>query len=311
MSQQPALIIMAAGIGSRYGGLKQVDPVGPNGEIVIDYSIYDALRAGFGKIIFLIRKEIEEIFHEKVGQAIDQRIETAYVLQDLDNVPAGFSVPPGRVKPWGTAHAVLCCKDAVDRPFAVVNADDFYGLGAYQVLANHLRQTGDPAGGPASRPSDYSMVGYVLRNALSDHGSVARGVCTITPDGYLDSVHERTRIEKFGEAVKYSENGVDWVDIPADSTVSMNTWGFTPSIFAELQARFPAFLERNAVNLLKAEFFLPDVVNELLVEGRVRVKVLPTGEKWFGVTYPQDRPIVQQAIRERIQQGVYPEKLWG
>lgn len=304
--QQPALIIMAAGIGSRYGGLKQVDPFGPNGEIVIDYSMYDALRAGFGKIIFLIRKEIEDIFHEKVGRAVEQRVETQYVLQDLGDLPPGYRVPEGRVKPWGTGHAVLCCREAVDRPFAVINSDDFYGPGAFQALAGHLRQARDSDG-----LYDYSMVGYVLRNALSEHGSVARGVCTVTPDGCLESVHERTRIEKFGEAVRYTENGADWVDIPADSTVSMNTWGFTPSIFAELQARFPAFLERNAANLVKAEFFLPDVVNELIVEGRARVKVLPTEEKWFGVTYPQDRPVVQQAIRERIAQGIYPERLWG
>lgn len=310
MSQQPALIIMAAGIGSRYGGLKQVDPVGPSGEIVIDYSIYDALRAGFGKIVFLIRKEIEDIFHEKVGRKIEQRAETAYILQDLHNLPPGFSVPEGRSKPWGTAHAVLCCANAVNGPFAVINADDFYGPGAFQVLAAYLRQACDPPGAPVSGPYDYSMVGYVLRNALSEHGSVARGVCTVTPDGYLASVHERTRIEKFGETVRYTENGVDWVDIPAGSTVSMNTWGFTPSIFTELQVRFPAFLKRNAANLLKAEFFLSDLVNELLVEKRARVTVLPTSEKWFGVTYPQDRPIVQQAIQERIQQGIYPEKLW-
>ncbi len=307
MSQQPALIIMAAGIGSRYGGLKQVDPVGPNGEIIIDYSIYDALRAGFGKIVFLIRKEIEEIFHEKIGQEVDPRVETQYVLQDLCSLPPGFRVPEGRVKPWGTGHAVLCCKGAVSGPFAVINSDDFYGLGAFQTLAGYLRQACDLSDGPY----DYSMVGYVLRNALSEHGSVARGVCTITPDGYLASVRERTRIEKFGEAVRYTENGIDWVEIPADSTVSMNTWGFTPSIFTELEARFPNFLERNAGNLVKAEFFLPDVVNELLAEGRARVKVLPTGEKWYGVTYPQDRAIVQQAIREKIRQGVYPERLWG
>jgi hypothetical protein len=307
MSQQPALLIMAAGIGSRYGGLKQVDPVGPHGEIVIDYAIYDALRAGFDKIVFLIRKEIEDVFREKVGRSVEQRVETEYVMQDLANLPPGFSVPEGRVKPWGTGHAVLSCRGAIDKPFGVINADDFYGPQAFAALADYLRQACDPQGGPY----DYSMVGYVLRNALSDHGSVARGVCTLTQDGYLESVRERTRIEKFGEAVKYSENGVDWVDIPADSTVSMNTWGFTPSIFPELEAHFPAFLAKNAGNLLKAEYFLPEVVNDLLKTGQARVKVLPTHEKWFGVTYPQDRPVIQAAIRERIQQGIYPEKLWA
>ncbi len=307
MSQQPALIILAAGIGSRYGGLKQVDPLGPNGEIVIDYSIYDAIRAGFGKIIFLIREEIEEIFRDKIGRKVEQIIDTQYVRQELGNLPPGFSVPEGRVKPWGTGHALLCCKNAVDRPFAVINADDFYGLGAFQALSGHLLRACDAPG----MPYTYSMVGYVLRNALSENGSVARGVCSVTPDGHLASVHERTRIEKFGDAVRYTENGVDWVDLPADSIVSMNTWGFTPSIFGELQKRFPTFLERNAANLLKAEFFLPDVVNELIVEGRAQVKVLRTDEKWFGVTYPQDRPVVQDAIRERIRRGIYPEKLWG
>jgi NDP-sugar pyrophosphorylase family protein len=307
MSQQPALLIMAAGIGSRYGGLKQVDPVGPHGEIVIDYAIYDALRAGFDKIVFLIRKEIEDIFREKVGRTVDRRVETEYVLQDLANLPPGFSVPEGRVKPWGTGHAVLCCQRAIDKPFGVINADDFYGPQAFAVLADYLRQACDPQGGP----HDYSMVGYVLRNALSEHGSVARGVCVVSPDGYLESVHERTRIAKFGDEVKYTENGVDWIDIPADSTVSMNTWGFTPSIFGELETHFPAFLERNAANLLKAEYFLPDLVNELLQAGQARVKVLPTHEKWYGVTYPQDRPIVQEAIHQRIQQGIYPEKLWS
>ncbi len=307
MSQQPALLIMAGGIGSRYGGLKQVDPVGPHGEIIIDYSIYDALRAGFDKIVFLIRKDIEEIFREKVGRTVEQRVETEYVMQDLGNVPPGFTLPEGRVKPWGTGHAVLCCKNAIDRPFAVINADDFYGAEAFTVLAGHLREARDPVGGPYN----YSMVGFVLRNTLSDYGSVARGVCTVSPDGYLESIHERTRIEKFGEAVRYTENGVDWVDIPPGSTVSMNMWGFTPSVFPELEARFPAFLKRSAGNILKAEYFLPEVVNELLDEGKARVRVLPTSEKWFGVTYPQDRPIVQEAVRARIQQGLYPEKLWA
>jgi dTDP-glucose pyrophosphorylase len=302
---QPALIIMAAGIGSRYGGLKQVDPIGPHGEIVIDYAIYDALRAGFGSIVFLIRREIEDVFREKIGRTIERRADVTYVYQDLDNVPAGDAVPPERKKPWGTAHAVLCCKNAVRVPFAAINADDFYGRDAFQSLAAYLSQACDRDG-----RYDYSMVGYVLGNTLSENGSVARGICEVTPDGYLARVTERTRIERRDGQIQYSDNGVDWVSLPEGSIVSMNMWGFTPGFFNELEARFPVFLAKNAGNILKAEFFLPSVVNQLLEEGKASVRVLPTDEKWFGVTYPADRPTVQAAIRDLIQQGLYPEKLW-
>lgn len=306
MRQQPALIVMAGGIGSRYGGLKQVEPIGPNGEIVIDYAIHDALRAGFGKVIFVIRREIEDIFRERIGRKVEQRVDTSYVFQDIENIPPGFSVPAGRKKPWGTGHAVLSCKGAVDRPFAVINSDDFYGPGAFTALADFLGEASDPVGGPYA----YAMVGYVLRNTLSEHGSVARGVCEVTAEGYLAGVQERTRIQPFDGEIRYSENGIDWTPISGDSLVSLNTWGFTPSFIGELEARFPVFLEENAGNLEKAEYFLPDVVNDLLQEGRARVKVLPVAEKWFGVTYPADRPAVQEAIRERVRRGVYPEKLW-
>jgi NDP-sugar pyrophosphorylase family protein len=307
VSQKPALIIMAAGIGSRYGGLKQVDPIGPNGEIVIDYAIYDALRAGFGKVVFLIRKDIEEVFRERIGRKIEQHAETIYAFQELSNVPAGFTLPEERKKPWGTGHAVLSCKGLVDEPFAVINADDFYGPGAFQALADRLCQSHDQPG----QPYDYCMVGYTLSNTLSEHGTVARGVCTVTADGLLVGVQERTKIQRLDGQVKYTEDSLNWIPIPADSIVSMNMFGFTPSFFDELQARFPRFLEKNAHNLLKAEFFLPDVVNQLLQEGKAQVKVLPTDEKWFGVTYPEDRPFVQAAIRELIQRGVYPENLWA
>ncbi len=304
---KPALIIMAAGIGSRYGGLKQVDPIGPNSEIVIDYSIFDALRAGFGKVVFLIRKDIEDVFREKIGRKIEQHVETVYAFQSLDNVPAGFHVPEDRKKPWGTAHAVLSCQGLVDRPFAVINADDFYGPGAFRVLGDYLCRAHDQPG----KPYDYCMVGYILSNTLSEHGTVARGVCTVTPTGYLAGVQERTKIQQMDGQVKYTEDGINWIPIPADSIVSMNMFGFTPSIFSELQAQFPHFLERSSHNLLKAEFFLPDVVNQLIQQGKAQVKVLPTGEKWFGVTYPEDRPFVQSAIRDLIQRGVYPENLWS
>lgn len=297
---------MAAGIGSRYGGLKQVDPIGPNGEIIIDYSVYDALRAGFEKVVFVIRKDLETAFREKIGRQVEGRVETAYVFQDVNEVPPGVSVPPERSKPWGTAHAVLSCKDMVQAPFAVINADDFYGRQAFEALGGYLRQARDQAGW-----YDYSMVGYVLRNTLSEFGSVARGVCEITPDGYLARVQERTRVEKDGEHARFTEDGEHWKHLPGDSIVSMNFWGFTPGFFAELEAAFPRFFERSAGNLLKAEFFLPDVVNALLQANKARVRVLPVNERWFGVTNKDDRPIVQAALRNLVDQGVYPRDLWG
>lgn len=306
MIQSPTLIVMAAGIGSRYGGMKQVDPIGPNGEIVIDYAVFDALRAGFGKVVFLIRRDIEEVFREKVGSTIEKHVETVYVFQELSNLPPGFHVPPDRKKPWGTGHAVLSCKDVVKEPFAVINADDFYGPGAFQALADYLRQARDPVNGPY----DYSMAGYVLENTLSEHGTVSRGVCEVTANGYLAQVRERTKIQRFDDAVKYTENGEDWVALPANSIVSMNMWGFTPSFFTELERRFPHFLTENAANLSKAELYLPVVVNQLLDEGKAAVKVLPVHEKWFGVTYPEDRSSVQEAVRWLIRRGIYPETLW-
>lgn len=307
MTQTPTLIVMAAGIGSRYGGLKQVDPIGPHGEIVIDYAVFDALRAGFGKVVFLIRKDIEEIFRERVGSTIEKQVQTVYVFQELDNLPPGFSVPPERKKPWGTGHAVLSCKGAVHEPFAVINADDFYGPGAFQALADYLRQARDLEGGPY----DYSMAGYELKNTLSEHGTVSRGVCEVTPDGYLAQVRERTKIKRFGDQVKYTENGEEWVTLPAHSTVSMNMWGFTPGFFKELEQIFPRFLKANVETMSKVEFYLPSVVNQLLDEQKARVKVLPVQEKWFGVTYPEDRASVQEAIRGLVRQGVYPESLWA
>ena len=307
MSQQPTLIVMAAGIGSRYGGLKQVDPIGPNGEIILDYAIYDALRAGFGKVVFLIRKDIEEVFREKIGRTVEQHVPVVYAYQEIQNVPSWFSVPPERTKPWGTGHAVLSCKGLVDGPFAVINADDYYGPGAFKTLADYLSTARDLPGGVY----DYSMVGYILCNTLSEYGTVARGICTVTPDGFLSGVTERTRIQERDGVVQYTENGVDWIPISETSIVSMNMFGFTPSFFDELDKRFPIFLRQNANNLLKAEFFLPEVVNQLLQEGRAHVKVLPTDEKWFGVTYPADRAYVQQAISNLIQRGLYPENLWA
>lgn len=302
----PALVVMAAGIGSRYGGIKQIDPIGPNGEIIIDYSVYDALRAGFGKVIFVIRKDIEEAFREKIGREVEGRVDTEYVFQDINNVPVGFTVPADRKKPWGTGHAVLSCIDVIDRPFAAINADDFYGAGAFEVLAGYLQNASDRDG-----LYDYSMVGYTLSNTLSEHGSVSRGVCEVTPGGCLKEVVERVRIEKEGHGAKYTEDGEYWLSLTGDELVSMNFWGFTPSFVQELNDRFPRFLAENAGNILKAEFFLPSVVNTLLKEGKAQVKVLPTGEKWYGITNPADRASVQAALRGLVDQGLYPQNLWG
>jgi hypothetical protein len=299
------LVVMAAGIGSRYGGLKQIDPIGPAGEIVIDYSVYDALKAGFDKIVFIIRRDFEGAFIDKIGRNVESRAETAYVFQELDALPPGFSLPPGRTKPWGTGQALLGCRDSVRTPFAAINADDFYGRTAFDTLASHLK-------GLRVSPEilDFSMVGYRLENTLSEHGHVARGVCEMGADGYLADIRERVKVERFPDGVRYTENGQDWITIPAGSFVSMNMWGFTPGLFPELEARFPSFLEAGAENILKAEYLIPEVVGSLVREKKARVKVLPTAEKWFGVTYPQDKPRVQAAVRKLIAEGLYPENLW-
>jgi hypothetical protein len=300
------LIVMAAGIGSRYGGLKQIEPIGPSGEIILDYSIYDARQAGFGKIIFVINKEIERAFRERIDQTIGQHCETAFVYQELDDLPGGFDVPQGRQKPWGTAHAVLSCKNLINRPFAVINADDFYGRAAFQELGVYLQGARD-----RKNRYDFCMVGYDLRNTLTEHGHVARGVCSVDQDGYLITIRERTRIKKFNGNVKYTENGETWNDIPGDSLVSMNMWGFTLGMLAELGERFAQFLTENRDNILTAEYYLPVCVNQLLEENVTTVKVLRTQEKWFGVTYQEDKIRVKNAVQELILQGIYPKKLWG
>jgi hypothetical protein len=302
----PTLAVMAAGIGSRYGGLKQIEPVGPHGEIVVDYSVYDAFRAGFCRIVFLIRRDMQTAFREKIGREVEGRADTIYVFQEPDHLPASFVVPDGRTKPWGTGHAVLSCKDAIHAPFAVINADDFYGAAAFQTLARFLRQAQD-----RDDMYDYGMVGYALRNTLSEHGHVARGVCQVTPDGLLIDVRERQHIESRPDGIQYTENGADWVTLPSDSSVSMNAWGFTPSILTELGVRFSSFLQANRRRLADAEFFLPDAVGDLIKEGKARVKVLPIEDKWWGVTYREDLPVLQAAIRALIRQGAYPEKLWN
>lgn len=302
----PTLVVMAAGMGSRYGGLKQIEPVGPNGEIIMDYSIYDALKAGFQKVVFIIKEDKKEDFHKIIGSKIEDLVEVEYAFQKLENLPEGFEVPEGRIKPWGTAHAVLCCGDIVNTPFAVINADDFYGASTFKVIHDFLVNYGD-----SEEVYNYSMVGFLLENTLTENGYVARGVCDIDNVSYLKQINERTHIEKFGDKVRYTEDNKTWIDIPKGSTVSMNVWGFTPSIFSELKTGFPRFLEESTDNPLKAEYFLPTVIDSLIAEGKARVKVLKSNEKWYGVTYKEDKPQVKEAIRKLIENGVYPENLWG
>jgi hypothetical protein len=305
MITSPTLIVMAAGLGSRYGGIKQIEPVGPYGATLLDYAVFDALHAGFGKVVFVISAAIEAPFRERFGATVERHCEVAYVLQRLADVPSGFALPPERQKPWGTGQAVLSCRDEVAGPFAVINADDFYGRAAFEALARSLARAEDKAG-----VYDYCMVGYVLENTITEHGHVSRGVCTVDDDGFLVHIRERTHIERLDQRIAYTEDGVTWIDIPAHATVSMNIWGFTLSLFGELERRFPIFLEKNAHNLQKAEFFLPNIVGDIVQEQKARVRVLASDAQWFGVTYKEDRPRVEQAIRALIEQGVYPENLW-
>jgi len=297
------LVVLAAGIGSRYGGLKQMDPIGPSGEFLLDYSVYDAIRAGFTKVVFVIRRDIEDDFRALVGSRIEPRIETVYVNQDLADLPPGFSVPPGRQKPWGTGHAVLACREVVDTPFAVINADDFYGQQAYHVLCDFMSAS-------ANDTDAYAMVGYRLLNTLSDHGSVARGICRTAESGLLQTVVERTRIEKTEDGARCLHDDNRWEPLTGEEIVSMNLWGFKPSLFQELQARFACFLETASGNPTP-EFFVPTVVNKMIAANLASVRVLQSESAWFGVTYPEDKPIVIDAIRTRVQAGEYPGDLWG
>lgn len=303
--KEPILVVMAAGMGSRYGGLKQIDPVGENGEIIIDFSLFDARNAGFKKVVFLIKKAIEDDFKEIIGNRISKLMDVHYAYQEIDAMlPQGFNAPAERTKPWGTAHAVLCCKSCIDAPFAVINADDYYGKDAFKLIYNFLKDC-DTAS------TDYTMVGYTLENTLTEHGHVARGVCVTGEDGYLKGITERTHIEKRGSKAEYTEDGENWVTIPAGSTVSMNLWGFAPTILDVIEKDFPAFLNGEAAsNPLKAEYFLPSVVGEMVSTGTATVKVLQSPDRWYGVTYREDKPVVVEAIKQMRNAGVYPAKLW-
>ena len=301
--KKPVLVIMAAGMGSRYGGLKQIDPVDREGHIIMDFSIFDAKRAGF---VFIIKRENEKDFKEAVGHRMEQVMDVAYVFQDIDKIPEGFQVPEGRVKPWGTAHAVLCAMDEVDGPFAVINADDYYGRHAFQVIYDYLTTHED------DEKYRYTMVGYRLKNTVTDNGHVSRGVCELDPEKHLVAINERTRIEKRDGGIAYSEDdGETWISLDPDTLVSMNMWGFTQSMMEEIRRGFPGFLEKGlSENPMKCEYYLPSVVSGLLAEDRASVTVLESEDKWYGVTYKEDKPVVVEAIQSLKDAGIYPQDLW-
>lgn len=302
MTHEPTLVIMAAGMGSRFGGLKQMTPVDEEGHFIIDFSLYDAYQAGFRRVAFIIKREIEQTFRETIGARMEKWFHVDYVYQELDRLPEGFAVPEGRRKPWGTAHAVACCRGVVEGPFAVINSDDFYGRGAYEEIYRFLTEN--------ETPHHYAMLGYQLRNTVTEFGSVARGVCHVQ-DGMLLDITERTKIFKRGQDAAYTEDGETFVPLSGDSLVSMNFWGFTPEILDEIWDAFPAFLTENLpANPEKCEFYLPTFVGSRLAEGKVSVRVLPCMETWHGVTYKEDLDSVKSAIGALKREGKYPARLW-
>lgn len=304
---KPVLVIMAAGMGSRYGGLKQIDPIDDAGHIIMDFSLYDARKAGFEEAIFIIKKENEAAFREAIGDRVSQYMNVSYAFQDIAVLPEGYSAPEDRVKPWGTAHAILCAMDQISGPFAVINADDYYGREAFSLIYDFLSAAHD------DDKYRFAMVGYLLKNTVTDNGYVARGVCVTDGDDFLKSVVERTRIEKRDGGIAFSEDGGEtWEQLPSDSIVSMNLWGFSNSMLQEIKAGFPVFLDKAfESNPLKGEYFLPSVVSELIEGNKATVKVLTTPDKWFGVTYKEDKPVVIAAMKKMKENGVYPENLWG
>ena len=306
--QKPVLVVMAAGMGSRYGGLKQLDPVGEHGELIIDYSIYDARRAGFETVVFVIKHAIEETFRAGIGDRLSKVMDVRYAYQELDDLPEGYAVPEGRVKPWGTCHAILAARKVVDGPFAVINSDDYYGPEAFREMYDYLSTHED-------RPGcyEYAMVGYLLGNTVTEHGHVARGVCVEAADHLLRRVAEHTHIEKDGDNARSTRDGGEtWEQLPGDTIVSMNLWGFTRSFLTEAEERFPAFLDRALKeDPVKGEYFLPSVVSALIGEGKARVKVLRSRDRWYGVTYHEDKPVVVAAIARMTKEGLYPANLWG
>jgi len=301
---KPTLLILAAGMGSRYGGLKQIDQIGPSGEAIIDYSIYDAIRAGFEKVTFIIRKNIEKEFREVFENKLRGKIETEFIFQELEMVPEGITYSPERVKPWGTAHAVWVARNYIREPFVVINADDFYGSGSFQVMADHLMQD------DIVNTTDYSMVGYQVRHTLSDFGSVTRGVCETNDGEFMKAVVERTEIVKDGQQIYFNDEKKGKVALSGDELVSMNFWGFTPSIFDQFERAFAEFIKKNAEKL-KKELFIPKVINDLVAQDQASVRILPSRDQWFGVTYREDKPLAIENINNLVNQGVYPDNLWS
>lgn len=306
--KKPILVVMAAGMGSRYGGLKQIDPVGCEGEAILDYSLFDAHEAGFDTAVIIIKEAIKKDFMETVGARLQKApMEIRYAYQELEKLPTSYTVPEGRTKPWGTCHAVVCAREAIgDAPFAVINADDYYGKAAFKEIYNYLSAHAD------DDKYRYCMVGYELGKTVTDNGSVARGVCQVNGEGFLESVVERTKIEKQADGViRFTEDSSTWICLPEKTTVSMNMWGFTPSFAAESEARFPAFLDKAlAENPMKGEYFLPSTVSALLAEDKATVKMLYSPDKWYGVTYAADKPVVVAALKTMTEQGLYPDGLW-
>ena len=305
--KKPILVVMAAGMGSRYGGLKQIDPVGNHGQLIIDYSIFDARRAGFETVVFIIKHEIEESFKEAIGNRMAKVMDVRYAFQQLDDLPAGYSVPEGREKPWGTSHAILSARNVIDAPFAVINADDYYGPEAFKEIYDYLCTASE------DEPYDMAMVGYLLKNTVTENGHVARGICVEAENNMLASVTERTHIEKTETGARFTEDeGKTWTDVDGDTVVSMNLWGFPKAFINETQSRFSAFLDKALeTNPLKGEYFLPSVVSQIIEEDKGSVKVLRSHDKWYGVTYKEDKPIVVAAIAEKTTSGLYPDNLWG
>ena len=309
--KKPILVIMAAGMGSRFGGLKQIEPVDREGHIIMDFSIYDGKRAGFEKVIFIIKKENEALFRECIGNRVGQHMKVEYVFQDLSHLPSGYSIPEGREKPFGTGHAILCCKDKIDGPFVVLNADDYYGASGFKQIYDYLLANPDTEGSGEVIYS-YGMVGYQLEKTLTENGFVSRGVCETDDNDFLTGITERTHIEKIEEQIVFTEDkGKTWTQISPETTVSMNLFGFTYSFIKELGERFVYFLEKDLPgNPLKAEFFLPSVVGELIGVKKAQVKVLKSPDRWYGITYQEDKKEVKEAIRRMKGEGLYPENLW-
>lgn len=300
------LVILAAGMGSRYGGLKQIDPVGPDNSIIIDYSIYDAVKNGFNKVVFIIKEENEEIFREVIGDKVSKYVQVEYVFQSTDKLPEGFECPADRIKPWGTAHAIYCCKGVVNEPFMVINSDDFYGRGASEAISKWIDGT-DFSGDKYN----FAMAGYYLKNTLTDNGTVSRGVCDVDDNGQLVDVIERTKIMRVNGKICYTEDEQSWTELPEDVLCSMNCWCFPAEFIDEIEKYFIEFLKNEVpANPLKSEFFLPFLVRDLLSEKKCTVDVLETKDKWFGVTYKEDKPDVVKSVQALVDAGVYPEKLW-